>query len=119
MPSAPACRWLLTPVGLLQKSHNRVSIDQRIRLYFRQGLTQAETALCLSVRENIQICSHHLRRRVARLKLCRRLYFSDAADSDLDGPNLCDHEPHTHFQSRDESLPDKLSRYNRKTSLVM
>ncbi len=32
-------------------SYSGVSIDQRIRRYFNQGLTQAETTLCLSVRE--------------------------------------------------------------------
>ncbi len=69
--------------------------------------TQTEIALCLSVRDNIQISTRHLRRRRARLKLYRRSHFSDAADSDLDGPNLCDHEPHTRFRSPDESSPHK------------
>ncbi len=46
-------------------SHYRVSIDQCIRLYVSQGLTEAETALCLSVRRNIQISTRHLRRRRA------------------------------------------------------
>ena len=30
-------------------------IDQRIRTYFNQGLTQEEIALCLSVRDGFQI----------------------------------------------------------------
>ncbi len=38
--------------GLLKMSRNGVSIDQYIRLNFRQGLTQAETALCLSARQH-------------------------------------------------------------------
>ncbi len=42
-------------------SHNGVSIDQRIRLYFNQGLTKAEIALCLSGSDNIQISTHHLK----------------------------------------------------------
>ncbi len=48
------------------------------------------------------------------MKLYRQSHFSDAAGSELDGTNLCDHEPHTQFQSRDESSPDKLSRYQGK-----
>ncbi len=36
-------------------SHNGVSVDQSITLFFSQGETQAETALCLSDRENIQV----------------------------------------------------------------
>ncbi len=64
-------------------SHNRVCTDQRIRLYFNQGVTQAEPSLCLSVRDNIQISTRHLRRRQARLKLYRRSHLSDAAGSDL------------------------------------
>ncbi len=64
-------------------SHNRVSIDQSSRLHFSQRPTQAETALCLSVRENIQISTCHLRRRRARLKLYRRSHVKDAAGSDL------------------------------------
>ncbi len=70
-------------------SHNRVSVDQHLRLYFSQGLTEAETALCLSVKDNIQIST--------RLKLYRQSHCSDAAGSELDGPNLCDYEPYTHF----------------------
>ncbi len=69
-------------------SHDRVSLDRHIRLYFSQGPTQAETVLCLSVRDNIQISTHHLRRRLARLKLYRSSHFIDTACSDLDGPNL-------------------------------
>ncbi len=79
-------------------SHNRFSIDQHISLYFSQGLTQAEIALCLSVRDNTQISTRNLRRRLARLKLYGQSHFSD-----LDEPNLCDHKPHTRFQSRDGS----------------
>ncbi len=60
------------------------SIEQHIRLYLNQGLTWAEMALCLAVRDNIQISTHHLRRRRARLKLYRPSYFSDAAGSDLE-----------------------------------
>ncbi len=81
--------------------HNGVSIDQRIRLYFSQGLMQAEIALCLSVRDNIQISTHYLRRGLTRLKLHRQSHLSDAAGSDFDKLcDLCDHEPHTRFQSR-------------------
>ncbi len=35
--------------------HDEVSVDQRFKLYFNQGLTQAEVAQCLSVRDNIQV----------------------------------------------------------------
>ena len=38
-------------------------IDQRIRTYFNQGLTQAEIALCLSVRDGFQISPRHLRKK--------------------------------------------------------
>ncbi len=41
-------------------SHNGISIDQCIRLYFNQGLTQTEIAPCLSVRDNVQISARHL-----------------------------------------------------------
>ncbi|XP_055045258.2 uncharacterized protein [Misgurnus anguillicaudatus] len=54
-------------------------IDQRIRMYYNQGLTQAEIALCLSVRDGFQISPRHLRRRLARLQLYRRR-LSDAAE---------------------------------------
>ena len=37
-------------------------IDQRIRTYFNQGLTQAEIALCLSVRDGFQISPRVLSR---------------------------------------------------------
>ncbi len=89
-------------------SHKGVSIDQCIRLYFNQGLTQVlrEITVCLSVRDNIQISTLHLMRRQARLKLHRQSHFSDAAGSDPDEPNLCDHEPHTRFPSRDGKSPD-------------
>ncbi len=69
-------------------SHNGESIDQHIRLYVHQGLIQAEIALCLSAKDNIQISSRYLRGRLARVKLYRQSHFSDAAGSDLDGPNL-------------------------------
>lgn len=52
-------------------------IDQRIRMYFNQALTQAEIALCLSVREGTQIC--HFRRRLAQLQLHRH-QLSDPAE---------------------------------------
>ena len=45
--------------------------DQQIRLYFNQGLTQAEMALCLSIIDNIHISLRQLRRRPARLQLYR------------------------------------------------
>ena len=41
-------------------------------MYFNQGLTQAEIALCLSVRDGIQISHPYLRRRLAQLQLHRR-----------------------------------------------
>ncbi len=85
--------------------------------YFSQSLTQAETARCLSVRDNIHICALHLRRRRAQLKLYSLSCFSDAAGSDLDAP--CDHEPHTRFRLHDESSPDKSSHYHRITNLVI
>ncbi len=75
-------------------SHNRVFIDQCIRPYFSQGLTQAETALRLSVRDNIQISTRHKEKTSPADH--RQSHFSDAAGSDLDWPNLCDHEPHVH-----------------------
>ncbi len=60
----------------------------------------------LPVRDNIQISIHHLRRRRAWLNLHRRSHFSDAAGSDVDGPNLCAPEPHACFRLHDESSPD-------------
>ncbi len=59
-------------------SHNGKSVDQHIRLYVHQGLRQAEIALCLSVKRNIQISTRLLRRRRAQLKLHRRSRFNDA-----------------------------------------
>ncbi len=94
VPPAPASRWLLTPTGMLKMSHNGGSTDRRVRLYCNQGLTQAETALRLSIRDNIQISTRHLRRRRAWLKLYRRSHFSDAAGSDLNG-QICVITNHT------------------------
>ncbi len=68
-------------------SHYGVSIDQHIRLNFSQDLTQADSALCLSVRKSFR-SALVLRRRLAQLKLYRQSHFSDAAGSDLNGPNL-------------------------------
>ncbi|KAL2096354.1 hypothetical protein ACEWY4_008502 [Coilia grayii] len=54
-------------------------IDRLIRQYFDQGLTQAEIALSLLIRDNIKISPRHLRRRLARLRLYRQRY-SDPAE---------------------------------------
>lgn len=48
-------------------------------MYFSQDLTRAEIALCLSVRDGIQISPCHLRRRLARLQLHRQR-LSDPAE---------------------------------------
>ena len=50
-------------------------IDQRIRTYFNQGLTQAEIALCLSVRDGFQISPRHLKYLVITRK--RSLLYRD------------------------------------------
>lgn len=54
-------------------------IDNLIREYFDQGMTQAEIALSLLIRDHFKISPRHLRRRLARLRLYRRRY-SDPAE---------------------------------------
>ena len=54
-------------------------MDNLIRQYFDQGMTQAEIALSLLIRNNFKISPRHLRRRLARLRLYRRRY-SDPAE---------------------------------------
>ncbi len=52
-------------------------MDDRIRFYFDQGLTQTEIALCLSVIDDLHISVQHLRRRLSGLQLYRRRQYSD------------------------------------------
>ncbi len=52
-------------------------MDDRIRFYFDQGLTQTEIALCLSVIDNLHISVRHLRRRLSGLQLYHRRQYSD------------------------------------------
>ncbi len=52
-------------------------MDDRIRFYFDQGLTQTEIALCLSVIDDLHISVRHLRRRLSGLQLYRRRQYSD------------------------------------------
>ncbi|KAK9977241.1 hypothetical protein ABG768_019062 [Culter alburnus] len=67
-------------------------MDDRIRFYFDQGLTQTEIALCLSVIDNFHISVRHLRRRLSDLQLYRRRQYSDPERvvsfiaSQLEGP---------------------------------
>lgn len=68
---------IFTPEKTHVTSDQRVPIFEHISLYFSRGLIQAEIEFCLSVRDNIQISPHHLKRRLARLQL---------------------NEPDTHFQ---------------------
>ncbi len=49
-------------------------MDDRIRFYFDQGLTQTEIALCLSVIDDLHISVRHLRRRLSGLQLYIRQY---------------------------------------------
>ncbi len=39
--------------------------------------------------------------------------------TDLEEPNLCDYEPETHLQSRDEASPDKLSVITGKCDVIL
>ncbi len=48
-------------------------MDDRIRFYFDQGLTQTKIALCLSVIDDLHISVWHLRRRLSE-KYRRRQY---------------------------------------------
>ncbi len=52
-------------------------MDDRIRFYFDQGLTQTEIALCLSVIDDLHISVRNLRRRLSGLQLYRRRQYSD------------------------------------------
>lgn len=52
-------------------------MDDRIRFYFDNGLTQSEIALCLSVIDDFHISVRHLRRRLSGLQLYRRRQYSD------------------------------------------
>ncbi len=52
-------------------------MDDRIRFYFDQGLTQTEIALCLSVIDDLHISVRHLRRRLSGLQLYRRRQYSE------------------------------------------
>ncbi len=52
-------------------------MDDRIRFYFDQGLTQTEIARCLSVIDDLHISVRHLRRRLSGLQLYRRRQYSD------------------------------------------
>ncbi len=67
-------------------------MDDRIRFYFDQGLTQTEIALCLSVIDDLHISVRHLRRRLSGLQLYRRRQYSDPERvvnfiaSQLEGP---------------------------------
>ncbi len=67
-------------------------MDDRIRFYFDQGLTQTEIALCLSVIDDLHISVRHLRRRLSGLQLYRRTQYSDPERvvnfiaSQLEGP---------------------------------
>ncbi len=67
-------------------------MDDRIRFYFDQGLTQTEIALCLSVIDDLHISVRHLRRRLSGLQLYRRRQNSDPERvvnfiaSQLEGP---------------------------------
>lgn len=53
------------------------SLDEQIRYYFDQGLTQAEIALCLSVIDNFHISVRHLIRRLSSIQLYHRRQYSD------------------------------------------
>ncbi len=67
-------------------------MDDRIRFYFDQGLTQTEIALCLSVIDDLHISVRHLRRRLSGLQLYRRRQYCDPERvvnfiaSQLEGP---------------------------------
>lgn len=52
------------------------AVDQRIRLYFKEDLTQT----LLVPRLSLQICPCHLRRRLVWLEVHRRVHFSDPVD---------------------------------------
>ncbi len=52
-------------------------MDDRIRFYFDQGLTQTEIALCMSVIDDLHISVRHLRRRLSGLQIYRRRQYSD------------------------------------------